>query len=104
MTFPKKSFYRRNWLVNGSIWEVRFARNMPDPKTVAICDPEQNLILIKLGQTREETFACFWHELLHAFEFEYDFEITERIYERDHAVVDKLERAVVIFFKENFIS
>lgn len=104
MTYPYIDWYRRDWLIGDSVWNVQFKRQIDKWNSLGLCDPSEKVIYIKLKQTREEVFSTAVHELHHCFEDEYDFEITKRGYviPKDHFVLDKLERAWIDFFTQNF--
>jgi hypothetical protein len=48
------------------------------------CDGVNRLIFLSLDQTREEMLASFYHELLHAIEFEYRVKL-------GHPKIERLE-------------
>ncbi len=62
---------------------------------MGLCDPEKRVIYIRLGQPHSETFNTFIHEVLHAFEAEYDVDVP-------HETVYTLERALSDFLLTNF--
>jgi len=99
MKIPRIKDYPREIHANGSLWEVRFCKKMPDSKntdtTLGLCDPSSLVIFIKLGQGRSETLSTFVHELFHLLEFEYDIEIP-------HKLITKLEVPVRDLILENF--
>lgn len=72
---------------NGDIWRVKFANKIPDFRgrdVLGLCDPSEQTISIRRGQTRRELFMTFFHELIHAAEDSGEFTL-------DHKYVDKLE-------------
>ena len=63
--------------------------------TVGLCDPNRYEILIKSGMSQDETVKTLIHELGHAFEAEYDINIS-------HKAVYQLEEAMFDFLVANF--
>jgi hypothetical protein len=59
-------------------------------------DPVKNLIRIRAGMSRRETFNTFVHELIHAMEFTHNIKLK-------HKAVYKLERAIVELLVDNFL-
>lgn len=94
---PRKRDLTGEFLINGEIWRVRYVR---DPETIGTrtwgdCNPETHEIRLLQSLSREEAFDTWIHEILHAFEFAYDFEM-------DHKTIVRLERPIREFIKENF--
>lgn len=81
-------------MVNGDIWSVVFKKRM-EANLRGFCDPEKMEIAILIGQSGDEIFKTFIHEVFHAFEFSYDFEM-------NHKTIYKLEDAVLNLLKDNF--
>lgn len=94
----KQKQIKKEWLVNGNPWKVKFKREIKDTDTtfcLGLCDPSEKTIYIKQGQTYEERLDTFYHELIHSFEDEYGFEL-------EHKLVHKLAKALARFYVENF--
>jgi hypothetical protein len=72
--------------VGGARYWIAFARKLSDGD-LGCCDPELKLIVISLDQSRQEMLATFWHECLHAMEFELGISL-------GHPKIRKLEYAV----------
>jgi hypothetical protein len=94
MRLPRAKTYPKTVHVGDEAWSVEFVDTLGQD-TLGICDPSTNCIRILRGQTRRELFSTFVHEVLHAFEFSYDFQLK-------HKHVEKLEKAIVDFLLENF--
>lgn len=94
----KQKEFPRDVVINGNLWEIKFVRHLPDTKTketLGICDPSNRVIYIRQGQSKEERLDTFFHELIHAAECEFDFDI-------EHKLVDKLGAAFARVYVENF--
>lgn len=89
--------------VGESIWTVRFVREIPgDTKgakeiTVGLADSEAQEILIRQGLTAALRLETFIHEVTHALEFEFGFQIP-------HAVLHKADKAWAQFLIENLLG
>ncbi len=94
MRLPRAKVYPSEIRVGSDQWTIEFVESL-SKDTLGTCDPSTHCIRILKGQTRRELFSTFVHEVLHAFEFSYDFELK-------HRHVEKLERAIVEFLLENF--
>lgn len=70
MNWPAKSSYPNTVLIVDAVWEVKFVRKIASANHLGLCDPSTNTIYIRLKQSREETFLTFFHECMHAYEFE----------------------------------
>ena len=93
---PYQKDYKKFYTIGDCEWEVKFVRNFPSrPSDTGQCDPGNYTIRIKAGESREEKFLTFIHEIIHAFEDEYNFELK-------HEHVYKLERAIADFIVQNF--
>ena len=88
--FPKEL------VIGESTWRVKWRRSIPEggKGCVGLCCEEEKIIHIKLGQTRSERVSTFFHELLHAAEVEYGFEIP-------HRLIYKLEGPLSKVFLQN---
>lgn len=97
MKLPTVRQYPKTVKVADEIYKIKFVRKVPgqDENTMGLCDPETRVISIKLGQSVTETFNTFIHEVLHAFEYEYDLEVP-------HKLIYAFERALSDFLLTNF--
>lgn len=88
--------YPREVRIKDSIWDIAFVRKIPgEPDSIlGLCDPSLNKIYVRLGQSKEQTFKTVCHELVHAAEHEYVFELP-------HAAVWKLEDFFFDLIKDN---
>ena len=97
----KMKDYPRQIQVGDSVWGVRFVRRLADPSPGSItwgaCDPSDQVIYIRLGQSQTERLKTFLHELLHAIEFEYGFEMP-------HRLIHRLEDPLVRFLMDNYLG
>lgn len=92
----KRHQYPKTLHIGSEIYKVKFVRKFKDKSTLAECDPGDMEIRILCGQTPEETFMCFIHEILHALvEFENDIEIK-------HNLIYSLEKPIYQFLRDNF--
>ena len=91
--------YPKCIVVNDNVWDVRFVRRIPgeDPFTSGLCDPSEQTIYIKMGQSPEERLKTFLHELLHIFEAEYKIDIP-------HRLVHRLEDPFARFLIDNYLG
>ena len=92
MRVPKITDYPKQIQIGDAIYKIKFVARIGNSRTtLGICDPSDYIIRIKKGMTKEETFATLIHELLHAFEAEYDINIS-------HKAVYQLEQAISILW------
>lgn len=82
-------------MIKGEEWRVVFVDRIEGKDTLGMCDPSNRVIFIKNGQSKEETFKSYLHEILHALEMEHDIKIS-------HKAIYALEQAVFLFLTENF--
>lgn len=71
--FPKMRDYPKEIVVADVIYSVRFVRKIPGlthDGLAGVACPSTKTIYIVLGQSASERFSTFWHEVLHAIEFE----------------------------------
>lgn len=93
----KRSQYPKQLVIGDSVYKIRFVRKFKHKDVLAECDPGDHEIRIKQGQSKDETFACLIHEVLHALiEFEGEIDIK-------HKDIYLLEALLVDFFKYNRI-
>lgn len=90
----KQKHFPRELVIKDDIWKVRFVRKISD-NTLGLCDPSEKTIYIKQGQSYQERLDTFLHEVVHAINFEYNFEIK-------HNHVYKLAEAMAKIYIENF--
>ena len=50
----------------GSVWHVNYVMHMDD---MGKCDPEKQLISIRMDMNKQSTEQTFYHELVHAIMF-----------------------------------
>ena len=96
---PNKRNIPRNICIKDNIWTVVFKNKIIEHNIECdgLCDPSTYTIYIRTKQSKTETFATFLHELFHAIEFEYDFQMK-------HSHIYKLEYAMVNLIKDNFMD
>lgn len=95
--FPSIAAYPREFWLNGELWKLSFHRYLEeqgDP-CFGLCDSDEKTIQIRLRQGRRHTFETFVHELIHAMEDAYGFEVS-------HPIVYILERAVADYLLDNW--
>lgn len=81
--WPLLSWYPKQLTICGQVWEIHFVRHIKSaPECVGLCtyspDTEVRKIEVKLGQTPKERFKTWFHEVMHAYEFESKREIGEK--------------------------
>lgn len=84
-------------IIRGAHWHVVVTRTMnvsEGEDILGLCDPSLRTIYIKKQQTKRQQMATLVHEILHAMEFEYDFNLT-------HKVIGKIENPVADFIRDN---
>jgi hypothetical protein len=92
--------YPKVILILDQEWTIKFVRRIDIAvqggyRVMGSCDSDERNISILLGLTPYETFVTFMHEVMHAMEYEYRFEIP-------HAkVLDKLDMAMAQFYLAN---
>ena len=94
--FSKLKDYLREVQIGDSIWEIKFVRKIPkEPETtIGLCDPSEHVIYIRLGQSPEQRFKTFIHELCHAVCYEYAIP-------ECHKVIYALEEPILRLFSDN---
>ncbi len=97
MKLPPIRKYPKEIRVKDEMYKIKFVRKIAGESsdTQGLCDPNTRIIRIKLGQSAAETFYTFIHEVLHAFEAEYEIKTS-------HPDVYKLEKAIGDFLLTNF--
>jgi hypothetical protein len=99
---PRRSRFPSTLLIFRTVYGVKFANDIEDD-LLGLCDKTTNMIYIRTGQSPKERFQTLIHEVIHAFEFEYGFDITSRHIDggKAHAVVETLEIALSSFLLQN---
>lgn len=99
MKLPKVRQYPKTINIRGEIWHIKFVRKVdPQDETVGECDPGDRIIKIKLRQSSEDTLKTFIHEVIHAIEAEWDFDLP---HSPKNDIVDKLENGLYAFILSN---
>lgn len=81
--------------INGNMWRLYFRKMIEGKANVlGLCCPEDKVILIKVGQKPQARLQTFFHELLHAIEFEYGVKIS-------HKLIYKLEGPLADIVAQN---
>lgn len=93
---PRKKDYPKELLVKDAIYTIHFQRKLNARDDLGLCDSSVKKIHIKLKQNLNETLHTFIHEVLHAIEEEYGFEI-------EHKIIHKLEEPLARLIFDNFI-
>lgn len=75
-------------------YEVVWVDKFDDADVYGLCDYDKKIIYIKKKMSAMESRRTFWHELTHAMEFEYGFQIP-------HSVVHEMEKAQEAVFRLN---
>jgi|GEM_PF-2937288 len=81
--------------INDSLWEVFFVKGIHGDDTAGQCDGDQKEILIDSGQSKREKAKTLIHEILHAFEYEYNIKIP-------HKLIYQLEEPIYRFLVDNW--
>lgn len=91
--------YPKEIVVNENVWDVKFVRRIDGEQSnvFGLCDPGEQAIYIKMGQSPEERLKTFLHELLHVFEWEYKLEIP-------HKLIHGLEDPFARFLIDNYLG
>lgn len=97
MNIPKKSEYMKSIDVNDQTYEIKIVKQVPKNKkdVLGLCDWENKVIYINGRQSAKGLFRTLVHEVLHAFEFEYNLKLK-------HKHIYVLERIIVDFLLDNF--
>jgi len=107
MNVPGPQSYPRIWYVNDDVWHLKFSRNLSYSihQLDGLCDPSETTIYIRQRQSKMDTLQTFLHEIMHAIEFSYDFDIgSKKNYtERDmHNYIHAMERYLAEFLVDNW--
>lgn len=92
--------YPREVLVGDALWSVRFCRTLGSTKhtwTMGLCDPADHTIYIRQGLNAKERLATFCHEIIHAWEYEFGFELP-------HHLVHQMDAAMEKFITDNYLG
>lgn len=102
MKLPRISDYPKELRIGDETYRVKFVPTMRYRTkrgghriNYGVCYPDTREIHISRGVGRELAFKTFLHEVLHAFEYEYDLPIK-------HSLVYLLEDPLARFFLDNF--
>lgn len=78
--------YPKQIVVGDQIWDVKFVKTNSFSKLeeglLGMADPSDRVILIRMGQSKEETLSTFLHEVMHCFEFEGEFKGCPNMYHK----------------------
>ena len=80
--------------VDKSIWGITFHRSIEGAGHAGMCYPDTQRLALALGMSPFETLVTFHHELFHAFEDEYDFNVR-------HKSIEQLAEAMTRFTVQN---
>jgi len=82
--------------INGSLWEIFFVRGILGADDIAgQCDGDEQQILIDSGLSKSEKAKTLIHEILHAFEYEYNIKIP-------HKLIYQLEEPIYRLLMDNW--
>lgn len=87
-------------IIGESIWHVKRNRKtlvINDHPLDGMCDPSDNTIYVHSNLRGKEALVTFVHEVLHAFEFEFDIKI-------GHPMIEALEYKLTHFLLDNFLG
>lgn len=107
LDFPPIRDYPREWFIEGDLWHLKFSSKLSKQGIDGLTDPSNYTVTISYGMSKANTFATFIHEMLHAMEFSYGYELPYKdsfSYEDFHWHIYKLEHHFTWFIKENFDS
>jgi hypothetical protein len=92
-----KDYDGTEWHIGSETYQVKVVKRIPgeNEKTLGLCDPSEQVIYIKAGQSKSQAYRTFRHEIYHAYEAEYGIPLR-------HAVVYQLEKADGDFLISNF--
>jgi hypothetical protein len=93
----KQRDYPREILVGEQLWRVRFVRRFADRKQVGQCDASAHVISIMQGLGAAERLRVFVHEVVHALEAEYEFELA-------HDDVETLDEPLARLVIDNYLG
>lgn len=93
MKIPTQKQYPREIMIRGSVWTIKFVRNL-GPHLCGECDLAEREIRIAQKLKPMLRLETFVHEVLHAFEEEYGLKIP-------HKMIYKLEKPLCNLLIEN---
>jgi|SRR3954469_6839006 len=91
--------YPKDFQIGDSIWNLRFVRSLGQTETTitwGLCDPSEQTIYVRLGQTPTERLKTTLHEILHAIEEEYGLTLP-------HRLIHQLEDPLARFLIDNYL-
>lgn len=99
--------YPKSLKIGDRTYRIRFVKSIRgckkdigDGATVGLFDPFRIEILIRIGQSPDETLKTLVHEVMHGFEYEYDIKISHKgVYKMEEAFFDFLCANSDSFFK-----
>ena len=95
MKLPNEAQYPKSVLINNEVYRVQFVVKPDREKsTLGLCDPDKKVIRIKKGLSAKERMSTYVHEVLHAFEFEYEIDV-------HHDIVYALEECIINYLLVN---
>lgn len=91
----KNSDYPKRIFIGDDEWRVMFVNEVSGlDDHLGEADPGDSVLKIKKGLSHKEKLSTFVHELLHAFEFSYDYEMSHQtIYDLEMPIIDFLKSA-----------
>lgn len=89
---PKANQYPKELLINGLNWRVIFVDQIEGKNTLGLCDSETKTIQLVRKMEPKERAVSFIHEVLHAIEYSYNFDIDPTV---AHKIIYKLSEALV---------
>lgn len=98
MRLPGPRQFPKKLKIRDTFYSVHFAK--PDNRKalrrgdMGLCDSKAKEIVLSLDQGKLQMMETFIHELLHAFEFEYNIKIK-------HKTIYELEQPIVNFISAN---
>jgi hypothetical protein len=86
----KNKDYPKSIHINGDEWPIKFVNNVSDEDGhFGETDPGDEVVRIKKSLGRKETLITFIHEILHVFEFSYEYEMShDTIYALEKPLLD----------------
>ncbi len=97
MIYPSHEHYPTEIYVKGKRWEIWLCQDkiLYGKQTVrGLCNFDERRIYLKAKQGRKLLFSTFWHELLHALEYEHKITI-------QHQLIYDLEGPLAALFLGN---
>lgn len=83
--------------IKNALYNVVFTNTLEfkdDEFCFGACDPSTRTIFLKKHLTEQQTVSTYFHEVLHAFEFEYDVKI-------GHPMIEILEKCFAHLHRRN---